>query len=449
MLTVTVTSDPASSRPDASGVRARGRVLSVPAQSRWSRLWQPFWAVPAAICASAVLLGLTLPPIEERIATQLPYVFQGGPDGARSVLGTIASAMISVTGLVFSITMVVLQLASSQFTPRVLGSFLSSRITQATLGVFTASFVFALTVLRYVQGSNANQERFVPQVSVTLAFVLVLASVGCFLAFIHHITTSIQVGQVISRVGDATVQVVNRVYPAPPQSDAPRRGATWSPQPDTPRVVVPMADRHGSVTHIDAAALLEIADRLGVVITVDVQAGQFVTSGQPIARVWGCAELPEKDGAQIRRHIWLSGERQLRQEVGFGLRQLVDIAERALSPGINDPTTALQVVDEIHRILRELVARDMPSPYVTDPDGTVRVVHQVQAISGLIELGVREIAHYGADSLRVRPRLREMLRDLQECALPQYASTLDRLLTELGADDSPDSTATPHPYSEE
>ena len=113
-----------------------------------------FWALPATICAVAVLLGLSLPPLERGISAHLPYVFQGGPDGARSVLGSIAGAMISVTGLVFSITMVVLQLASSQFTPRVLGSFLSSRITQATLGVFTASFVFALTVLRFVQGGS-------------------------------------------------------------------------------------------------------------------------------------------------------------------------------------------------------------------------------------------------------------------------------------------------------
>ena len=170
--------------------RARGGTPSVEASSWWHNVWRPFWAVPAACAVSAVALGLALPLLDEGLQTELPYVFQGGPSGARNLLGTIATGMISMTGLVFSITMVVLQLASSQFTPRVLGSFLESRITQATLGVFTASFVFALTVTRSVRGDYGETGTFVPQVSVTAAFVLVLASVGCFLAFIHHITSS-------------------------------------------------------------------------------------------------------------------------------------------------------------------------------------------------------------------------------------------------------------------
>ena len=428
-----MTEAPDSSEPGGrpSGTRARGRVLAVPAETRWSRLWRPFWALPAAICVFAIVAGLTLPPMEERVADVLPYVFQGGPDGARSVLSTIATAMISVTGLVFSITMVILQLASSQFTPRVLGTFLSSRITQVTLGVFTASFVFALTVLRYVRGANEEGVRFVPQASVTLAFVLVVASVGCFLAFIHHITSSIQVAQVVSRVGDDTMRVIDRIYPAAPDREVSRCGATWSPDAGMPRVSVVEEGRHGSVTHIDAAALLVQADRLNAVITVDVQVGQFLTSGQQIARVWGRVQIDERDAARIRRHVWLAGERQLRQDVGFGLRQLVDIAERALSPGINDPTTALQVVDEIHRLLRELVVRDMPSRYVANADGMVRVVHRPQAIEGLIELGVREISHYGADTLRVVPRLRAMLEDLRSCGLNRYRATIDSLLAEL------------------
>lgn len=404
--------------------------MSVPPQSWWGRLWQPFWTLPAVICAMGVTVGLLLPPLEQRVAHRLPFVFQGGPEGARSVLGTIASAMISVTGLVFSITMVVLQLASSQFTPRVLGAFLSSRITQVTLGVFTASFVFALSVLRYVQGEGADRDKFVPQVSVTLAFVLVLASVGCFLGFIHHITTSIQVSQVISRVGDETAQVLDRLYPTD-YDDGPQQTATWSPTAGTARVVVTASGRHGSVTHVDAERLLDLAQRLDAVITVDVQVGAFVTVGQQIARVWGREELEAADHDEVRRRIWLGDERQLRHEVGYGLRQLVDIADRALSPGINDPTTAILVVNEIHRLLRTLVTREMPSPYVCDPDGTVRVVDQPQAIEGLIAFGVREIGHYSAGTQRVEARLTTMLTDLQECALPRYRAIIETLLDEL------------------
>ena len=130
--------------------------------SWWDRLWAPFWAVPLAATVASLALGVLLPAAEGSSSAQLPFVFPGGPDGARSVLGTIAGAMISVTGLVFSLTMVVLQLASSQFTPRLLGTFLQSRLTQATLGSFIASFVFSLTVLRSVRG-DATGDAFVPQ----------------------------------------------------------------------------------------------------------------------------------------------------------------------------------------------------------------------------------------------------------------------------------------------
>ncbi len=413
--------------------RARGRVLSVAPESRWSRLWRPFWALPAAICAAAVVLGLLLPPAEQRIATSLPYVFQGGPDGARSVLSTIATAMISVTGLVFSLTMVVLQLASSQFTPRVLGSFLSSRITQATLGVFTASFVFALTVLRFVQGASDGRDAFVPQLSVTIAFALVLASVGCFLAFIHHITTSIQVSHVVSRIGDETAAALDRVYPRPHEEAGPARGRTWSPEPDLSRAVVDASGGHGSVSHIDAAALVDLAERLDAVITLDVQIGDFVTDGQPLARVWGRDAVTDDDADALRARIWLAKERETRQEIGFGLRQLVDIAERALSPGINDPTTAIQVVDEIHRLLRILVTRREPSPYVSDAAGVVRLVHRPQGIEQMLRLGVEEIAHYGDDSPRVCRRLQAMLEDLADVSLPPYQGTIADLLARVSA----------------
>ncbi len=197
------------------------RVPDLPRSTFWSRLWEPFWVLPMVVVVLAFSAGLALPQLDEALAEHVPYVFQGGPDGARSLLGTIASAMISVTGLVFSITMVVLQLASSQFTPRILGTFLQSRITQLTLGLFIASFVFALTVLRSVQGGSEAATEFVPQVSVTLAFLLVTASVGLFIAFIQHITTSIQVTHVTASLGDRTRALACKVFDADADADAP------------------------------------------------------------------------------------------------------------------------------------------------------------------------------------------------------------------------------------
>ncbi|HMT33296.1 MAG TPA: DUF2254 family protein [Dermatophilaceae bacterium] len=198
-----------------------------PRAHAWERLWRPYWALPAIVAVGSAGLGLTLPRADERLAGWVPYVFESGPDGARQLLGTIASAMISVTGLVFSLTMVVLQLASSQFTPRLLGQFLQSRVVQLTLGVFVGSFLYALTVLRLIRGGDGTD--FVPQVSVTLAFGYVLAAVAFFIAFIHHITQSIRLSHVLIDIGARTTASARRLYAGQ------RPSATWSPAPQTPR----------------------------------------------------------------------------------------------------------------------------------------------------------------------------------------------------------------------
>jgi uncharacterized membrane protein len=413
---------------------SRGDVPIVEPASRWERLWGPFWVLPLAIVVAAVLAGFYLPVVDHRLTEHVPWVFQGGPDGARSVLSTIASAMISVTGLVFSITMVVLQLASSQFTPRVLGDFLSSRVTQVTLGVFTASFAYSLTVLRSVRGGYEDSSPFVPQLSVTLAFVLVLASVGCFIAFINHITTSIQVSNVISAIGDRTVRAVSAVYPVAAGEEDSAPGRTWSPDPGTRSVDVIAKDRHGHVARVDYRRLVRHAQEHDTVIQLLVPVGGFVVEGREIARIWGGEELDEEDYRAIDRSVRLASTRTMHQEVGFGVRQLADIADRALSPGINDPTTAVQVVHELHRVLSHLVMRAAPSPYVVDDTGTVRLVHQPQRIEDLLVQTVRELAHYGRETLRLPAELRGVLDDLLEHTHPRYRPTLEMLRDEVAAD---------------
>lgn len=410
--------------------RARGLPPAVKKQTAWGRMWKPFWAVPAAWTIGALVVGIFLPQLEDALNLDVPYVFPGGPEGARGILGTIATGMISMTSLVFSITMVILQLASSQFTPRALGGFLESRVTQFTFGVFIASFVFALTVTRYVRGDYGDSGEFVPKTSVTLAFLLVLASVGFFLAFIHHITSSIQVSKVISRIGERTLNLADTLY-ASVDDDVATTGPTWSPEPGTPRANVGTDDRHGMITHVDYHRLVDLATEHDVVVTIDREVGQFLAEGQHLFRVWGVEELDEETCTKLFRAIGLADEREMRQDVGFGIRQLVDIADRALSSGINDPTTAVQVIDELHRVLRHLVQRESPSPYIADDDGQVRVVHRPQSIEGHLALAVDEIIHYGGDSLQVPRRVRAMLEDLQDVARDRYQAEIGDALERL------------------
>lgn len=410
--------------------RARGLPPAVKKQTAWGRMWKPFWAVPAAWTIGALVVGVFLPQLEDALNVDIPYVFQGGPEGARGLLGTIATGMISMTSLVFSITMVILQLASSQFTPRVLGGFLESRVTQFTFGVFIASFVFALTVTRSVRGDYGDTSVFVPKTSVTVAFLLVLASVGFFLAFIHHITSSIQVSQVISRIGERTLSLAETLYAAT-DDDVPTTGPTWSPEPGTPRVPVGTEDRHGMITHVDYELLVKVATEHDVVVTIDREVGEFLAEGQHLFRVWGVEDLDEDTRKKLFRAVGLGHEREMQQDVGFGIRQLADIADRALSSGVNDPTTAVQVIDELHRVLRRLVQREAPSPYIADDQGQVRVIHRPQSIEGHLALAVDEIIHYGGDSLQVPRRLRAMLVDLQDVTRERYRTVIDDAIERL------------------
>lgn len=274
--------------------RTRPRSLTV---SPWQRFWSPFWMLPVVICAVGVIAGLLVPLVDRSLAEHLPVVFGGGPDGARSLLGTMASAMISVTGLVFSITIVVLQLASSQFTPRVVANFLANRITQVTLGVFTATFAYSLAVLRSVRGSSATGDQFVPQSSVTIAFALVLTCVGLFLAFIHHVTRSIQVDQVISRTGDRTRREIKLAVPEP-DDDSRQMPATWSPDPADHHVDLELPDRHGTVLSIDVPRICSVAAEAQVVVVLKRRVGDFSPQGRPLAQVWG--PVTEKVLADLR-----------------------------------------------------------------------------------------------------------------------------------------------------
>lgn len=384
----------------------------------WERLWRPFWVLPSTICLLAVAAGVLLPRLDAALTGDLPYLFGGNADSARSLLSTIASAMISVTGLVFSITMVVMQLASSQFSPRLLGGFLGSRITQATLGVFTSSFVFALIVLRDVRGGD---EPFVPQLSVTVAFLLVLASVALFFAFIHHITLSIQVSQVIDRISSHTVSTLEKgdddVW-----DDRSAVPPAWS-QAEGPSVVVSTGSGHGVVERVHYTDLVQAAERAGAVVEVRTRAGEVRHRGQELAVVHG-ALAGDRVVDEVRACFGLGKERSMQQDPEFGVRQLVDIAERALSPGINDPTTAVQVLDELHRILRVAGARADRSAHLVDGSGTVRVLDAPTTFARLLDLSLDEVAHYGKDSLQVPRRIEALLDDLEGSVRAEHAAVV-------------------------
>ena len=417
-------------------VRVRGAVPDVPRETWWQRLWTPFWMIPAVSVIAAVVLGVLLPSYEARDAGDpLRFAFEGGPDAAREVLGVIASATISVTGLVFSITLVVLQLVNSSFSPRMMDGFLRSRTVQGTLAIWLSTFVFALTVTRYVWNSREGNDGFVPRLSVTVAFVMVLTCLGFFLAFIRHILSSMKVANAVSAIGQETLALAKKMYLVQEGDASLEQGPTWSPRPGDARQPVATTET-GSIVWFDYRRLLNWATENDAVITVDRRVGEHIVEGQCVMRVWWDGELTEEDRKHLNAAVGVRMERTLTQDVGFGLRQLVDIADRALSPGTNDPTTAVQSVQELHRVLRYLVTCIEPSPYIAEDGGEdggdimgrpVRIVHLPQEITTLIEESVTEVHLYAEGSAQVPQALRSMVEDLLDATVPRYRSTLERL----------------------
>ncbi|TIC80728.1 DUF2254 domain-containing protein [Nocardioides sp. GY 10127] len=400
-------------------------------------LLRPFWVLPSAWCALALALGLLTPELPRLDTDGVPWLFPGDVEGARSVLSTIAGAMISVTGLVFSNTMVVLQLASSQYSPRVLRSFLENRTTQHTLGLFAGSFVYALTVLRSLEGSGSDD---VPQLAITLAYLWVLAALGMFLAFIDHVTGAVGVDAVLEETTRQTRRLVDAVLRA---GDA-AGGTTpdWAPGPSSPdpssRGHVVTADCSGYLDGLLLDELVAASARAGVLVEVLHPLGTFVVAGDPLAlvhreREGGAVEAEDLEAldALVRKRAVLGRERSMEQDLGFGLRRLVDIADKALSPGVNDPTTAVQVIDRLHELLRPLVVAPPVSGLHVDDEGVARVRTREPGLDGWLRLAVEEIAHWGADSVQVPRRLRSMLESLAAAATPENRTAVEARLADL------------------
>ncbi|MCL8025539.1 DUF2254 domain-containing protein [Nocardioides bruguierae] len=402
------------------------------------RLLRPFWVVPTLWTVLAIALGLAAPEIGAlRTEAAIPWLFPGDVEGARSVLSTIAGAMISVTGLVFSNTMVVLQLASSQYSPRVLRTFLEDRVTQHTLGLFAGSFVYALTVLRSIEGSGAGD---VPQVAVTLAYAWVVAALAMFLGFINHITGAVGVDRVLEETTHSTRALLEESL----STRARQRGARADEAPaagaDDDLDAVLREARQGRTQHVvtgsatgylDGVLLAELvrcAAEADVLVEVLHPLGTFVVEGDPVALVH--ADGASTDDAReeleetVCAHLVVEAERTLEQDVAFGFRRLVDIAEKALSPGVNDPTTAVQTLDRLHELLRLLAVVDDPLPVHADDEGVPRVVTREPGFAGFLDLAVDEIAHYGAEDVQVPRRLARMLESLGAVATPAHAELI-------------------------
>ena len=383
----------------------------------WDSLRGSFWFLPAVLTAVAVGLSFVTVAVDRGTEAEGEHLFgwtyRGGPDGARGVLGTIAGSMITVAGVVFSITVVALSLASSQFGPRLIRNFTRDRGNQLVLGTFVATFVYCLLVLRTVNGTE--KATFVPELGVTVGVALALASLGVLIYFIHHIAVSIQVSTVIERVAAELITTVDELYPEEFGEGAAPAGR---PAPDPPADARPVrAKSAGYIIAVDAEAVMHVATEHDLVVYLPLPPGRFVREGDVVARVVSAAgNLPDGAADALQEGVQVGPNRTGYQDVEFSLLQLTEIAVRAMSPGVNDPFTAAECVDRLGQAFSQLAARTFPSPVQADPGGRVRVVAARPTFPQLLDAALDPIRYHSRASAFVLARLLEALAGLAERA---------------------------------
>lgn len=382
------------------------------------------WFIPAVCVLLSVALAAVSLHVDHRRTGGGFLSFTGSAESAQAVLSAIAGSIVTLTALVFSITIVVLQLASSQYSPRVLRSFLRDRRSQVVLGAFLATFAYTMLVLRAVRADD-DGGGFVPQISVNLAYGLTGVSLFLFVFYIHHIAQAMQASSIVAEVADESRSALLRLYPsAGEQVDEPVEELVADDAATSVR-----SSRSGYLQAVDEDRLIEFADGCQVRVRLVPQVGDFVPEGSCLFKVHGSLEEDRRE--HLRGCVTLGRQRTMQQDPMFGFRQLVDIAEKALSPGINDPTTAVEALNRVHQLLLVVVGRQLPSPQRRGTDGSVRLELPRPSWDDIVGLAFDEIRQYGEGSQQVTRRLVAIVEDLLDVAPPGRRAVLEEQLERL------------------
>ena len=378
-------------------------------------LHSSFWFIPTLMVVLAIGLSFLTIHIDQSSNTEiignLGWAYALGPNGSRAILSAIAGSMVSVATTAFSITIVALQLASSQFGPRLLRNFMQDTGNQIVLGTFISTFVYSLLVLRTVNGVDKNQ--FVPHLAVTCGIGLAIASIGVLIYFIHHSASSIQVDNVVSKVGRELDDTINRLFPEQIGRGASkhRNEPSINDIPDDfdcdARSIQAASSNY--IQAIDTVQLMQIATKENLLLQIQKRPGDFVIKGSPLAMVYPADAVRKKLPEQINSAFVLGSQRTDQQDIEFSINQLVEIASRALSPGINDPFTAVRCVDQLSAALCHLAQKEIPSAYRYDDEDKLRVIAEPVSFTDVLDAAFNQIRQYGQTSVAVTMRLLEAI----------------------------------------
>lgn len=369
------------------------------------------WFVPASMAFLAGGFAFASVAADRSLGDQwavnIGWIWSGSADGARSVLAVVAGSVMTVVSIVFSLTITALAQTSSHFGPRVLRNFTSDRGVQVTLGTFIATFVYCLLVLRTVR--SVAETPFVPFLSVNVGVALALASLAVLIYFIHHVSEMIQAENLIAGAGEAFQAALPRLFPeriGRAERDEAAQAEDWRDARDI------TADATGYLQRIDDGHLMRLAVNHDLCCKLDRRPGEFVIRDAPLLRVQPAERINPEIERELRACFSVGAHRTSFQDALYSVQQLVEIAAHSLSPGINEPFTALTCIDWLGASLRGVAGRDMPSPRRNDEHGRLRVVARVWSFAELARAAFDQIRLYGASNPTVMMHLLDIIVDI-------------------------------------
>jgi uncharacterized membrane protein len=387
----------------------------------FSNVRASLWLVPVlCVLLGAVVSFATIAVDRANDYDLIPRSLTGDPDAVLGILTTVATSMVSLTALVLTIVLVAVQLAMGQFSPRIVQRLLRDRPSQLAIGLFVATFVQTLLTIREVQIGDPGEPGQVPGVGVLATFALSLASIAVLVMYVHHVGQALRISALVELAGGDTRRLVDKVYP------------DVDGEPDRIGSRSVTATKSGVLTTVARRQLVATASKAGCALELLPALGDYLPAGGVLFTIIGEPDRLDQDEA--RNGVVLSMERTLDQDVGYGLRLLVDMAERSLSESKwQDPTTAVQAIDRLHDCLRQLARRRIPDGRHYDDSGQLRLIENVMTWDAYVQLAFDEIRLAGEGSPQVARRLQAALRDLHAYAPPDRRPALQRQLALLSA----------------
>lgn len=417
-------------------------------QRVWLNIKTSLWFRPSVMVFAAILLALGMVELDGSLDLEVheegPRFIGASSEGARKVLATIAASMITVAGVIFSITIVTLSLSANQYSPRILRNFTKDKGNQLVLGFFVSLFTYCLIVLRTIRGGD---DSFVPGISVLLAIVMAIIGIYLFIYFIHHSTVAIQASEMLAAISTETLQAIQKLFPeelgeeekesAPPELLAEAGGQQWHQV---------LSGASGYIQAVNQAALLHFSQQHNVVLKMDRGVGEFVIRDCPLVSVLSKQKPDDPMERALNEAYIVNRHRSIEQDPAFGIRQIVDIALKALSPSINDSTTAASCVDHLAEIMHRVLRRREPSCYRYS-DGELRVIACGDNVRSLLDLSFHEIRQNLGHNVALLLRILQRFEDLAKPPLAPGRSAVLRKHLQLFRAVADSVPTTPHDHA--